>query len=226
MAILMTLPLIRIISGGQTGADQAGLEAGWAPKGFRTESGLNLKLRDTYNLAEHASWEYPPRTELNVIQSDTTLIFGRSDSPGTKFTKNFCLKTGRGFIEVYWEAGYRIEVVNSDPRLYFFVSHLERHISRDGSKGVRVLNVAGNRESTNPGIYDACLSFLLTALVDKVPQLHLRTQDHQPPGSERRCCEWCGVMIWEAKQGDSTPHFTTDRELWSSSLVNCHQRKE
>jgi len=146
MAILMTLPLIRIISGGQTGADQAGLEAGWAPKGFRTESGLNLKLRDTYNLAEHASWEYPPRTELNVIQSDTTLIFGRSDSPGTKFTKNFCLKTGRGFIEVYWEAGYRIEVVNSDPRLYFFVSHLERHISRDGSKGVRVLNVAGNRD--------------------------------------------------------------------------------
>ena len=26
--------------------------------------------------------------------------------------------------------------------------------------------------------------------------LHLKTQRDQPYGSERRCCEQCGVMIW------------------------------
>lgn len=26
--------------------------------------------------------------------------------------------------------------------------------------------------------------------------LHLKTQRGQPYGSERRCCERCGIMIW------------------------------
>jgi hypothetical protein len=26
--------------------------------------------------------------------------------------------------------------------------------------------------------------------------LHLKTQHGQPYGSERRCCERCGIMIW------------------------------
>lgn len=36
--------------------------------------------------------------------------------------------------------------------------------------------------------------------------LHLKTQRGQPYGSERRCCEECGVMIWGAK----TPEWTAD----------------
>lgn len=56
--------LTKIISGGQTGADEGGLEGarllgiptgGTAPKGYRTENGPNLTLRDTYGLVEHWS---------------------------------------------------------------------------------------------------------------------------------------------------------------------------
>ena len=37
--------------------------------------------------------------------------------------------------------------------------------------------------------------------------LHLMTQDNQPYGSERRCCEICGTMIWT----EPMPAYTDDR---------------
>ncbi len=72
--------LKKIISGGQTGADQAALDAaiklgiphgGWIPKGRSTENG---KLPDKYKLKEMPTKSYPNRTEQNVIDSDGTLI--------------------------------------------------------------------------------------------------------------------------------------------------------
>ena len=71
---------MKIISGGQTGADRAALDAaielglphgGWLPRGRKTESGpLPLK----YNLRELDSDRYRDRTEQNIIDSDGTLI--------------------------------------------------------------------------------------------------------------------------------------------------------
>lgn len=43
-------------------------------------------------------------------------------------------------------------------------------------------------------------------------RVHLVTQDNQPFGSERRCCELCGVMVWPAMQGANTPAHATSRE--------------
>lgn len=39
--------------------------------------------------------------------------------------------------------------------------------------------------------------------------LHLMTQDDQPYGSQRRCCERCGVMIWSNPQPKYTEHYST-----------------
>ena len=70
----------RIISGGQTGADQAALDiaiefgilhGGWIPKGKKTEDGV---LPDKYKLKEMPTASYPKRTEQNVLDSDGTLI--------------------------------------------------------------------------------------------------------------------------------------------------------
>ena len=70
----------KIISGGQTGADRAGLDAvidldiphgGWIPKGRRTEDG---GLPEKYNLKEMITGSYAARTEQNVIDSDGTFI--------------------------------------------------------------------------------------------------------------------------------------------------------
>ena len=59
----------RIVSGGQTGADQAALDVaielaiphgGWVPKGRRTERG---PLPEKYRMKEMPTDSYPKRTE-------------------------------------------------------------------------------------------------------------------------------------------------------------------
>ena len=66
----------KIISGAQTGADRAGLDAaiesgipygGWIPKGLKAEDGT---VPDNYTeLQELTRGGYPKRTEQNVIHS-------------------------------------------------------------------------------------------------------------------------------------------------------------
>ncbi len=74
--------ITRIISGAQTGADRAGIDAaiesgipygGWIPKGRKAEDGT---VPETYTeLQELIRGGYPKRTEQNVIDSDGTVIF-------------------------------------------------------------------------------------------------------------------------------------------------------
>ncbi|KKL74176.1 hypothetical protein LCGC14_2067470, partial [marine sediment metagenome] len=82
----------KVISGGQIGADMGGLFAaytapgietgGWAPKGFRTEAGSKKILGAKYKLKETKSPTYPPRTKRNVLNSNGTVWFGSTKSPG------------------------------------------------------------------------------------------------------------------------------------------------
>ena len=71
----------KIVSGGQTGVDRAGLEAaialglpygGWVPKGRLAEDGA---VPPRYvGMQEHTSSNYAVRTKANVRDSDATLI--------------------------------------------------------------------------------------------------------------------------------------------------------
>jgi hypothetical protein len=83
-----------VISGAQTGVDQAALRAaracgiataGWAPLGYMTEDGPAPRLAD-YGLAECGEPGYPTRTKRNVAMSDMVLWYGDTGSPGFKFT--------------------------------------------------------------------------------------------------------------------------------------------
>lgn len=75
--------LKKVISGGQTGADQAGLFAakacgfetgGFAPLGYRTLAGNNpIMLRDEFHLVETIQRNYQVRTALNVKNADATI---------------------------------------------------------------------------------------------------------------------------------------------------------
>jgi hypothetical protein len=71
--------LVRIISGGQTGVDQAALRAaracgleygGWAPLGWLTEDGSRSEF------AELPTSDYPTRTRRNVMEASATILFG------------------------------------------------------------------------------------------------------------------------------------------------------
>jgi hypothetical protein len=66
-----TSPLQKVISGGQTGTDQADLIAvtrfgiatgGWMPRGFQTADGPNLQLAERYGLREHTGGNVRPQS--------------------------------------------------------------------------------------------------------------------------------------------------------------------
>ena len=84
----------RIVSGGQTGADRAALDAarelgietgGWVPRGRWAEDG---RVPDCYpNMKETDSADPAMRTEHNVRDSDGTVVFSHGEvSGGTKWT--------------------------------------------------------------------------------------------------------------------------------------------
>lgn len=90
----------KIVSGGQTGVDRAGLDVaiqlgidhgGWCPKGRRAEDG---RIPGCYQLAEADSDEYAFRTERNVVDSDGTLIlFFATLRGGTELTYRLARST-------------------------------------------------------------------------------------------------------------------------------------
>ncbi len=70
----------KIVTGGQTGVDRAGLDAarklgikhgGWCPKKRKAENGI---IPDCYQLKETESEDYNVRTKYNIRDSDGTLI--------------------------------------------------------------------------------------------------------------------------------------------------------
>jgi Circularly permutated YpsA SLOG family len=72
--------LRKIISGGQSGADRAGLDlaiaiglehGGFVPRGRKAEDG---RIADRYNLVELSTSSYPARTRRNIEESDGTVI--------------------------------------------------------------------------------------------------------------------------------------------------------
>jgi hypothetical protein len=141
----------RIVSGGQTGVDRAALDAalalglpcgGWCPHGRRAEDG---RIDARYPLAETPWAGYPQRTEWNVRDSDGTLALtlGAPDR-GTALTVRLAAKLGRPCLLVNLAAALSAEDVRD---------WAETH-------RIRVLNVAGPRESSSPGVYAAAAAFL------------------------------------------------------------------
>jgi hypothetical protein len=154
--------ILKIVSGGQTGADQGALAAaralglatgGYAPLGFVTEDGPQPELK-AFGLAEHSSRRYAPRTQCNVLLADATLLFGNLYSPGTAYTKHCAECYRKPIFAKEWNSLLAGLPQVADP---IFAAWLDLH-------AVRTLNVAGNRESQNPGIFYAVKYYLIVSL--------------------------------------------------------------
>lgn len=146
-----------VISGGQSGADQAFLLAakdagiptgGTAPRGWRTDEGPAPWLAD-FGLVESQSSFYPARTEANVRAADATVLFGRLDSRGTALTVALCQRHKKPHLHLSWPSSRTPE--EAWARLTGFLEQYD----------ARILNGAGNRERTNPGIGAACRALLV-----------------------------------------------------------------
>lgn len=156
--------LLRIISGGQTGADQGALEAakelgiatgGWMPRGFLTETGFRPEFAVQFGMREHPQAEYARRTEGNVVFADGTIIFGDVTSAGNLSTKELCAKHDKSCHVLPWQSGQPVPLESIRDFLRWLAEYR-----------VTVLNVAGNRESEQPGIHEAVRAFLIAALGD------------------------------------------------------------
>lgn len=147
------LGLQRVISGGQTGADQGGLIAakqvglvtgGTAPKGYMTSKGPNLLLQ-SFGLNDIGTLQ--TRTKQNVKDSDATVILsGDLSSAGTVLTINLCKELCKPHLVLdidsictqFGDTGI-VPVDAQDPMCKALFDFILMH-------QVRTLNVAGNRE--------------------------------------------------------------------------------
>ena len=144
-----------IISGGQTGADRAALDfalenkiesGGFIPKGRRAEDG---KISEIYpNLVETKTKNYAERTELNVQNSDATLIVSHGKlTRGSLLTKRFAVKNRKPFLHIDFTE-LTIDESVRETRKWL------------ASQNCRRLNIAGARASTDAQIYDKTREFL------------------------------------------------------------------
>lgn len=145
---------MKIISGGQTGADRAALDwaikrgiphGGWCPKGRRAEDGV---IDQRYQLVETPSDDYSQRTEWNVRDSDATAVFSiqKELRGGSLLTLELADQYDKPVIHLCQED----EQVDHAQELRLFFERL----------GISVLNVAGPRASGEPGVYQFVLSVL------------------------------------------------------------------
>ncbi len=145
------MKLDKVISGGQTGVDRAGLDAameagipvgGYCPKGRLAEDGT---IPIKYPLTELAGRGYPARTEKNVMESDGTLILNVDKlTGGTSLTLDFARKHSKPCLIIQ---------LDCEPETGPVIQWAKEH-------SIRVLNIAGPRESKHPGLYETAFSYL------------------------------------------------------------------
>lgn len=150
---------MKIISGGQTGADRAGLDVaialgldygGALPKGRLTEEGP-LDLR--YNrMEELKSDDYSVRTKENVLGSDATVVFTfEKAGRGSLLTLKLAKQANKPALHIGLEQ-------HSDTESILILKKWLQEIHP------AILNIAGSRESKAKGIYLRVYNILKEAL--------------------------------------------------------------
>ena len=154
----------RVISGGQIGADQGGLDGaqefwgldtdrvgGFCPAGRRSEDG---PIPSRYPLTEMDEWSYPPRTKMNIQASDGTVIFTHGEpSGGSKLTVKLADELCKPFMHVDLSVLLPEEAVDGIA-------------DWADCMGIEILNVAGSRESSCEGIQEWVARVIHDVLVE------------------------------------------------------------
>ncbi len=152
--------LKKIISGAQTGADRAAIDAamdasfpygGYIPKGRIAEDGI---IPEKYsNLKELPRRDYISRTRKNIEVSDGTVVLHRGIyGRGTEYTIDYAKKIGKPVLNIDLS---KVSMVEAREILLEFIE----------SNNVEVLNVAGPRLSISPEIYSLVYRLLTSILL-------------------------------------------------------------
>lgn len=136
---------------------------GFMPKGFLTEEGPAPWLKD-YGLEETENKSYMLRTEANVYASHGTLRFANDwSSRGTKLTAKLANMYDRPYENVSIYAPIPAEEIADWIR----------------SHQIKILNVAGNRESVAIGIHDFVVAYMIDVLTElsSVPPTKIKVHE-------------------------------------------------
>jgi len=140
--VALSMPLKRIVSGGQTGVDRGALDAalgadfpsgGWVPGDRMAEDGV---ISDRYPLTPLPNGNYRQRTRLNVVDSDgTAILYEGYLSGGTRLTRDLCELLNRPCILV--SAREKPDPIAAAEAVLNFIEE----------NNIETLNVAGPRAS-------------------------------------------------------------------------------
>ncbi|MBA2649221.1 MAG: putative molybdenum carrier protein [Legionella sp.] len=161
--------LKKIVSGGQSGVDQAALAmaveagikiGGWCPLKGCDENGKNIRIKYP-ELKEAKTIKPDERTRLNIDDSDGTLVIvpfmplPKTIVDGTKLTIDYAIEKNKPHLIV--------SISNKDEaveQILYWIEHNEIH----------VLNIGGPRESSWPGIYEETCQLLDDLFYSLKPQ--------------------------------------------------------
>jgi hypothetical protein len=119
---------------------------GWMPKGFKNQTGNHPEFKELYGVQEHSSPHYPPRTALNVKESDGTLrIAVNFNSAGEILTARMIEQYKKPYLDV----DALIDDVSPQQVAEWIIENK-----------ITILNIAGNSERTMPGIEEFTIAFL------------------------------------------------------------------
>ena len=154
------MTVTKIISGGQTGVDRAGLDAalalnidhgGYVPEGRKAEDGTVPLM---YQMEELTRGGYPARTKKNIEASDGTLVFCQGQpKTGTKLTVDHAEKIGKPCLVL------DVDAVSKSTAIVMIREWIAR-------EGIKMLNVAGPRLSSAPIVATMAKRILIEALVE------------------------------------------------------------
>ena len=153
--------IVKIVAGGQSGADRAGLDwaiangiphQGWCPAERRAEDG---PISSCYKLQETPTTGYITRTRWNVRDSDATVIFSIAAdlSGGSQATRRIANHLNKPCLHLS-------KAVTADPaqRLREFVDE----------NFVAILNIAGPRSSGEANVAHFVMDVLDAAFGDQL----------------------------------------------------------
>lgn len=148
------MKLFRVISGGQTGADQAGLfvakkfgleTGGYMPLGFKTLEGPRIDFAHLFQMIQHTSENYAARTDMNVFSSDGTVrLAGNFSTAGEVCTLKSIKRHKKPYIDIDLS-----DLPDKNDLANWVIEN-----------NIGILNVAGNSEQTFLGSFKKASAYL------------------------------------------------------------------
>ncbi|MFH2046665.1 MAG: putative molybdenum carrier protein [Pseudomonadota bacterium] len=178
--------LNKITSGGQTGVERAALDVaiklyiahgGWISKGHEIEDG---PLPEQYKLKEMESTGYKTKTELNVIDSDGTLIISHGKLTGDfQLTQKYAKDHKKPCLHI------DLDNINSFKAANDINDWLQSNI-------IEVLHVTGPSASNDPAIYKIVSDILEAVIYLNIMNINMPDQAQNKTGkSDGR--DWIGL---------------------------------